>query len=309
MRQHLLPPERVRDHDLQLPRARQYRQAIDRERAGQHLFAGNRPAIHEDIHGGRHDGLALGGEQRRRHEHRLRAEVGAELDAAETHCAAPWAGRGNRIADAQGCHQLGKVTVPGGVEARDAARSVLIARDHRVGHDALVAEQSQFEKAAALLAAAGLLGRHVVVEECARTRASGPRGIGGHGRALRRQERFRRQRDTCGHGRFVERDDGADLGPKAVIAFAVDLHGAARRRPETQPLEVLRADQQRAVDVATDDEADGLGLLVDVQFDDGFRERLGRGRFRSLCREGGGACCQQQDRGDARAQAHGFNPP
>ncbi len=126
---------------------------------------------------------------------------------------------------------------------------------------------------------------------------------------MRRQKRFRRQGDTCGHGGFVERDDGADLGPKAVIAFAVDLHGAARRRPETQVLEVFRADQQRAVDVATDDEADSLGLIVDVQFDDDFREWLGSRRFRSLRGDGGRTCSQQQDRGDARAQAHGFSPP
>ena len=114
--QHLLAAERVRDHDLQLSSAGQHRQAIDRERARRHLFAGDRPAVHEDVHGGRHDGLALGREQRRRHEHRLRAEVRAELQAAETHGAAPRARRGDRVADAQRRHPVGKVAGPGRVE-------------------------------------------------------------------------------------------------------------------------------------------------------------------------------------------------
>jgi len=181
----------------------------------------------------------------------------------------------------------------------------LHVRDHRAGEDALVAEEAQFDEGTALSTVTGLLGRDVVVHERSRRGARGARGIRRRIDAPCRQKGLCRHRHLRLHRRIVQRHDGSHFRAQPVVAFAVDLHGSAQWRLQAQGLEVVSADQHRAVDVAADDEHGRRRLVVDVQFDDGLGERLDRHGFRTLRCVRTGACGQQQRRGDTAAESQG----
>ena len=145
-------------------------------------------------------------------------------------------------------------------------------------------EQPALEDRAGFRLAAGLTEEKVVVDEAARARGRDARRIGGGVTGAGSGERLRGQQQRHALRRIVESHLRAQLGTDAIVALAVHLHHAARRRLDAQLLQVGCAQQQRAVRVATHDERHRLRLVVDAQLDDDIDERLVAGS----AGEGGG---------------------
>ena len=296
-------PKRVGHDDLHLACARDRRQSVDRERTGRHVLARHAPAVHEHVHRRRHDGLALCVEQRRRHQRRLRREVGAELHAAEAGGTSPGARSADRVADAQRRKPLRKIQCPGRVEAQDLAPIVVVPADQRVRDHAARAEHADVEDRAEVGPVVDLLAEQVVVDESAEVGGRDLRRVGRQRAAARRQESVGRQRDARALRRVVEGDAGADPGVQSQVALAIDSRQAARWRRQPQLRQVVGLDQQRAVEVATDDQGRAFGLVVEPDLDDARLER--RGASRGGRARGRGQRERQGQRQHARPMAHG----